>query len=206
MLPPGLFAQHLASVSSLIVERLPSDASGVRKRIRAARENPNPVSPVARADVSRSQHLPFRIIPERGKITEDSGKTSSNKHRTVFHERESRSNIADNSRKLAPQSATRAVDARAFSRHGDVLTGEAAADDVDAAAPRAPVERAHVFKDGERREEAVALPRHKDSAAERFDFDGAYGAPSQERSGENAASSPGKKGEFPERRFMRHPP
>jgi hypothetical protein len=31
--------------------------------------------------VGRSQHTPARIIPQRGKVTEDSGKTSTNKHR-----------------------------------------------------------------------------------------------------------------------------
>jgi len=36
---------------------------------------------VVRADVISAQNLPPRIIPERGKVTEDSGQTSGNKHR-----------------------------------------------------------------------------------------------------------------------------
>jgi hypothetical protein len=43
--------------------------------------DPYSVAPVWCPGVSRSQHTPSRIIPQRGKVTEDSGKTSVNKSR-----------------------------------------------------------------------------------------------------------------------------
>jgi hypothetical protein len=42
---------------------------------------PESVALVRGANVVRSQHTPPRIIPQRGKVAEDSGKASSHKHR-----------------------------------------------------------------------------------------------------------------------------
>jgi hypothetical protein len=44
-------------------------------------DNPDAVPLVGGSGVIRSQHTPPRIVPERGKVTEDSGKASSHKHR-----------------------------------------------------------------------------------------------------------------------------
>ena len=55
--------------------RPPSLAVGVGSH------DPESVPLVWRSDVVRSQHTPPRIIPQRGKVTEDSGKPSVNKHR-----------------------------------------------------------------------------------------------------------------------------
>jgi len=44
-------------------------------------QNPNPVPLVRSPGVVRSHNTPARIIPQRGKVTEDDGKTSLNKHR-----------------------------------------------------------------------------------------------------------------------------
>jgi hypothetical protein len=52
----------------------------------------------------RSHNSPARIIPQRGKVTEDHGKSSLNKQWAVFHEDEARSNFTDNARHLGPQS------------------------------------------------------------------------------------------------------
>jgi hypothetical protein len=56
------------------------------------------------ANVVRSHNSPARIIPQRGKVTEDHGKSSLNKEWAVFHEDEPRSNFTDDARHLAPQS------------------------------------------------------------------------------------------------------
>ena len=42
--------------------------------------NPDSLSTVGSADVMRSDNTPSRIEPQRGKVTEDSGKPSSHKH------------------------------------------------------------------------------------------------------------------------------
>jgi hypothetical protein len=44
-------------------------------------DNPDAVTLMRGTDVSRSKHTPLRIIPHRGKVTEDSGKSSTNKQR-----------------------------------------------------------------------------------------------------------------------------
>lgn len=79
------------------------------------------------------------------------------------------------------------------------MAREAAADDVDAAAPRAPVERAHIVEDREALERAFVLPRAQHLLAERFDFDGADGAPAEQLSAEDAAADAGEKRELSQR-------
>jgi hypothetical protein len=49
--------------------------------VRGVGQNPDPVSFVGSADVVRSHNTPSRIIPHCGKVTEDSGKSSSHKQR-----------------------------------------------------------------------------------------------------------------------------
>lgn len=79
-------------------------------------EDPDTFADMRGTDVVRAHNQPFRIVPERGKVTKDSCKTSADEHRAVFHVREARSNLTDDPRALAPQSGTRAVDACAFAR------------------------------------------------------------------------------------------
>ena len=57
--------------------------------------------------------MPFRIIPERGQVTEDDSKSSSNECWTVLHEHESRSNLASDPRHVTPEPAALAVDSGA---------------------------------------------------------------------------------------------
>jgi hypothetical protein len=66
-------------------------------------QHPNPVAFVRGACVMRSQHSPPRMKPQRGKVTEDHGKSSPYKHRAVFHPNEARSYLTDNSRHLCPK-------------------------------------------------------------------------------------------------------
>jgi len=44
-------------------------------------DNPDAVPLMWSSGVGRSEHTPPRIIPQRGKVTEDSGKASSHKQR-----------------------------------------------------------------------------------------------------------------------------
>jgi hypothetical protein len=60
--------------SMLLDPLLPSVARGVG-------HNPDTFPDVGSANVNRSDNPPSRIIPHRGKITEDSGKSTSNKQR-----------------------------------------------------------------------------------------------------------------------------
>jgi hypothetical protein len=48
---------------------------------RGVGHNPDTFPDVGSANVNRSDNAPSRIIPHRGKITEDAGKSASNKQR-----------------------------------------------------------------------------------------------------------------------------
>ena len=88
--------------------------------MRGVGHNPDPLASVRRSNIVRSQHTPPRIIPQRGKVTEDHGKSSGNKERAVFHEDVARSYLTDDSRHLAPEAAVLAVDPGTFARAADV--------------------------------------------------------------------------------------
>ena len=112
---------------------------------------PDSVSLVGSSGMSRSQHSPPRIIPQRGKVTEDHGKASANKERAVFHEDEAGSNLADDARHLSPEAAAFSGDTGATSCGRDVLAREASRHHVNTAAPRSSVKGADVIPDRERR-------------------------------------------------------
>jgi hypothetical protein len=59
----------------LLPELFASPAVGV------GTDEPDSVALVGGSDVVRSQHTPSCVIPHLGKMTEDSGKSSSNKQR-----------------------------------------------------------------------------------------------------------------------------
>jgi hypothetical protein len=68
---PRLFAAFL----------LPDPPSSAPPRAMGVGQNPDPLAPVGRSDIISSQHTPPCIIPQRGKVTADHGKSSSNKQR-----------------------------------------------------------------------------------------------------------------------------
>jgi hypothetical protein len=106
-----------------------------------------------------AQHRPPSIVPERGKVTEDHGKSSSHKSRHVFHERVAGSNLTDNPRHLGPEAAALSVNTGALARNADVLAGEAAGDDIDPPGPWSPVELSDVSEDGELGQASITLSR-----------------------------------------------
>jgi hypothetical protein len=82
------------------------DIPGVSFQSRAdgVAHQPQSFSMVGKAGIVGSNNSPARMIPQRGKVTEDHGKSSLNKQWAVFHEDEARSNLADNARHFSPQS------------------------------------------------------------------------------------------------------
>ena len=163
--------------------RPPSLAVGVGS------QNPNSISLVWGAGVMRSKHAPLRIIPQRGKVTEDHGKASSNKHWAVFHKDETRSNLTDNSRHLSPKPASVSFDSGSFACNADVLAGKSARNDVNTASPRSAVKGANVVPNRERRENAVILSGAQYASGVGVSFDGADSSPSKEMSAEYASTS-----------------
>lgn len=151
--------------------------------------DPDAISLVRGAGVDRSQHAPSRVIPQRGKITEDSGKSSVNKSWAVFHEDVTRSNFADNARHVSPHAAFGAVDAPPFACDGDVLAREASRNHVNNSSPGMPVEGLNVIPDRERRENAVILSGEQYACGIGVPLDGADGAPAEKVASEYAATS-----------------
>jgi hypothetical protein len=74
--------------------------------------------------------MPFRIIPERGKVSENIAKPPSKECCNVLHDDVSRSNFANKTGILAPEAGTLTGKPRAFSCDADILAGESAADGI----------------------------------------------------------------------------
>lgn len=160
---------------------------------RGVGQNPDAFPVVGRAAVVCSQHCPSSIIPERGKVTEDGGKSSMNKHWAVLHEDVARSYFTDNSRHFGPEAGSGAGDSCAFACGGDVLAGESSGDDVDEAAPGSSVEGANVREYWEPGKAPVFLPLRQDLLAIDIVLDGADGLVSEEQVGKYPSASSCKK-------------
>jgi hypothetical protein len=66
------------------------------------RDDPDSLPPMRSANVGRSQDSPLRIVPERGQFSENDVEASTSESWRVFHERESRSNLANDASHLPP--------------------------------------------------------------------------------------------------------
>jgi hypothetical protein len=75
--------------------------------------------------------MPLRVVPERDQVSENSSHSPVKQSCDVLHDDVSRSYLANNSSELSPQSGSLAVESGSGSGDGDVLTREAAADEVD---------------------------------------------------------------------------
>lgn len=93
--------------------------------------NENSLANVRRPEVRRGQHSPFRIVPARGQVAENSSKAPSKQRCHVFHEDESRSNKANDPGELGPQSALFAANPFSLACITDVLARKAAAHQID---------------------------------------------------------------------------
>jgi len=137
-----------------------------------------------------AQHSPSRIIPQRGQVAENTSKPARSENWGVFHEHVARSHLANDSSLFFPQAASRPVDSFSGAVRGaDVLTREAARDDIHQSTPRLAIEGAHVIPDWKRFEASVVLSGEQHSPGVVVDFDSADGSPSTEFASEYAASS-----------------
>src|ERR1700730_3609166 len=74
--------------------------------------NPNSFSRMRGANVSSGYALPFRVIPERGQVSENGVKPSSKQCCDVFHDDETGSKLANQSGVFNPEAATLSGDAQ----------------------------------------------------------------------------------------------
>ena len=131
----------------------------------------------------------MRVIPQRGKVTEDHGKTSSHKQWAVFHEDVPRQNFTDNAGHVAPHAAALSVDALTPPRGADVLARKSARYDVNNSAPRSSVKGLYVIPNRESREKAVILSGAQYACWVGFPLDGTDGSPSEQVSAKYSATS-----------------
>jgi hypothetical protein len=75
--------------------------------------------------------VPFSVIPERGKVSENVGKSSSPESPDVFHDDVVGSKFANQTRVLSPEAASLSVKTCTLASQRDVLTREAPADGLD---------------------------------------------------------------------------
>lgn len=96
--------------------------------------------------------MPLRVIPERGKVSENGEESSPSKSPDVLHEHEAGSKLANETAKLSPESGALTVQAGTLAGEADVLAGESPADGVDPGDPESSksgsVEGSHVVMDG----------------------------------------------------------
>jgi hypothetical protein len=115
------------------VEFLESLAVGVKiiaRSVGAIRDNEKSVAAVRGADRCRGYTIPFRIIPARGQVPENSVESPRTESCNVFHENASRSKVANGIGIATPESRPLAGDASAPAGEADVLARESPADDV----------------------------------------------------------------------------
>jgi hypothetical protein len=152
-------------------------------------KNPDSLSDVGKPGVARSHNSPSCREPHRGKVKQDQSKSSSHKHRAVFHPHESGLNFTNNACHLAPKSRTGAADPGALAGSGDVLARESARHHVNSASPRSPVKGSHVIPDREGWKASVVLAGEKNIAGVGIKLDGTDSSPPEEMPPEDAATS-----------------
>lgn len=151
-------------------------------------EYPDALSAVGGAEVVGSEHEPVRIVPELGQVSEYDSEPPRSEYWGVFHVNVCGSYLAYQAGEVFPEAGALASDACAFAGCGDVLAGEAAAEDVDVAAPGPAFERGDVVPDGEGGQLAVALAGEEDGAGIGLDLAGADGAVPEHEVCEDAAA------------------
>jgi hypothetical protein len=135
---------------------------------------PDPVPMMGSTGVASAHNSPSRVIPQSGKVSNDSKSAPKSKVWRVFHEDEAGSSFANDSGHLFPESASRTFEARLGPRRADVLAREAASDDIHHSTPRLAVEGSDIVPHGEGFEASIVLSGHEDTAGVVIDFDGAY--------------------------------
>jgi hypothetical protein len=106
--------------------------------------DPDPLPAMRGTNVRSSYSVPFRVIPERGKVTENGSHSSSKERCDVLHDDIAGSYFANDPSKLVPKTGPSTGEASTFSSDADVLAWESAADEVDVVIALRR-ERPHVF-------------------------------------------------------------
>jgi hypothetical protein len=147
-----------------------------------------------RSVVAHSKTAPSAVIPQIGKVFDDSDKSASSYLRDVFRKNKARLHLANNSRHVSPQaraltfnSTMFAVDVVVTSGRACVLAGEPTAHNVNESAPGLTVEGTHVVPDRELWQDSVSLSLQQDFSAVRFNLDSTDAGMSEKDAAEDTA-------------------
>jgi hypothetical protein len=174
------------------------DTVGVGALFRMVGDNPYSVAVVRGRNnsVSRldggivcAQHSPSRIIPQRGQVPENNAEPPRSENWRVFHERVSRSNLANDAGHFSPQSGALSGDSGAFAGCADVLARESSRNHVNNASPWPSVKGANIIPNREGRQKSVILSGDKYACCVGVSFDGAHGSPVEQVAAEYASTS-----------------
>jgi hypothetical protein len=91
----------------------------------------DPVTAVRGTNGCRWDAVPFRIVPARGQVSENSAESPASEGGNVLHENVARSNQANDPDKLAPETRLLARETFPLACVRDVLARKAAADELD---------------------------------------------------------------------------
>jgi len=147
---------------------------------------------VRRSGIDRSQHRPFRIVPERGQVSENNSKSPRSKHWGVLHEHVSGFHLANDPGEFGPKAAAGSCDSGSPTGGRNVLAGETSGDDVDATSPWVPVECPHVVEYGEFGQDSIGLAGAEDSLTIGVDLDGSNATMAEQDSAEDSPSRSGE--------------
>lgn len=100
--------------------------------------------------------VPFRVVPDRGQVREDTVKSSNKETGAVLHEDVARSKTANKAMELGPEAGLGSADAGSSSCSGDVLARESPADEID----RFKVTRTHLSDVGVARDVRPVVGQH----------------------------------------------
>ena len=92
--------------------------------------NPHSVAKLSGTSVGSRYAMPFRIIPERGQVSENSPNSPSKESCDVFHDDDLGSKLVNQSAVLGPQPASCAIKTRATTCETNVLAGKSSSDSI----------------------------------------------------------------------------
>lgn len=92
--------------------------------------NPHSVAKLSGTSVGSRYAMPFRIIPERGQVSENSPNSPSKESCDVFHDDEAGSKLVNQSAVVGPQPASCAVKTLATTCEANVLAGKSSNDSI----------------------------------------------------------------------------
>jgi hypothetical protein len=124
-----------------------------------------------RANIGRSNSSPFRIVPLRGKPSENNSSRGKSKHTGyVFNKDPSGLNFANDAEILKPESAMFAVDSFLPSGDTEIGAGKSANDSIHFSTPRAAVKGSNVRPDRRVVQTPVRNTRRQDCGRRNFDL------------------------------------